>query len=113
MKIKDFFNLTPDCYHVCMKILRFRQHLLNLHKMSIFTQNVNPITGVTTWEEKDPDYDYYQEIARSAFADMLHDHERVSRLWHLTHAHYHSMHSQEYSILFTESKVLLGAESCN
>lgn len=46
--------------------------------MSIFTQNINPITGITSWEEKDPDYDYYQEIARSAFADMLHDHERVS-----------------------------------
>jgi protein arginine N-methyltransferase 7 len=45
--------------------------------MSIFTQNINPITGLTSWEERDPDYDYYQEIARSAFADMLHDHERV------------------------------------
>ncbi|XP_014204055.1 protein arginine N-methyltransferase 7 [Copidosoma floridanum] len=44
--------------------------------MSIFTQNINPITGTQTWEERDTDYDYYQEIARSAFADMLHDHER-------------------------------------
>ncbi|KAJ8670527.1 hypothetical protein QAD02_001786 [Eretmocerus hayati] len=44
--------------------------------MSIFTQNVNPITGITVWEERDPNYDYYQEIARAAFADMLHDHER-------------------------------------
>ncbi|XP_058792980.1 protein arginine N-methyltransferase 7 [Phymastichus coffea] len=59
-----------------MKLLRFRQHFLNIHKMSIFTQNINPITRITTWEERDPDYDYYQEIARSAFADMLHDHER-------------------------------------
>lgn len=45
--------------------------------MNIFTQNINPITGQTVWEEKDPDYDYYQEIARSSFADMLHDTERV------------------------------------
>lgn len=46
--------------------------------MSIFTQSFDPITGCAIWEEKDPDYDYHQEVARSAFADMLHDHERVS-----------------------------------
>lgn len=45
--------------------------------MSIFTQSFDPITGCSNWEEKDPDYDYHQEVARSAFADMLHDHERV------------------------------------
>lgn len=47
--------------------------------MSIFTQVFKPITGTMTWEEKDVDYDYHQEIARSAFADMLHDSERVSK----------------------------------
>jgi len=46
--------------------------------MSIFTQCLNPLTGVASWEEKDQYYDYHQEVARSAFADMLHDHERVS-----------------------------------
>lgn len=48
--------------------------------MSIFTQCLNPLTGIATWEEKDQDYDYHQEVARSAFADMLHDHERVGIL---------------------------------
>ncbi|XP_011504420.1 PREDICTED: protein arginine N-methyltransferase 7 [Ceratosolen solmsi marchali] len=57
-------------------LLDFRQKYRCMCKMSIFTQNINPITGLTSWEERDPDYDYYQEIARSAFADMLHDHER-------------------------------------
>lgn len=45
--------------------------------MSIFTQTFDPITGCSTWVEKNPDYDYHQEVAQSAFADMLHDHERV------------------------------------
>lgn len=45
--------------------------------MSIFTQKFDPITGSTAWEIQDSDYDYHQEVARSAFADMLHDHERV------------------------------------
>lgn len=53
--------------------------------MSIFTQCLNPITGVASWEEKDQYYDYHQEVARSAFADMLHDHERVSFLILLFH----------------------------
>ena len=46
--------------------------------MHVFTQSLNPITGLSEWEAQDPDYDYYQEIARSAFADMLHDEERVN-----------------------------------
>jgi len=46
--------------------------------MSIFIQCLNPLTGLQTWEEQDEYYDYHQEVARSAFADMLHDHERVS-----------------------------------
>lgn len=46
--------------------------------MSVFTQWLNPLIGILTWEEKDSDYDYHQEIARSAFADMLHDEERVN-----------------------------------
>lgn len=61
-----------------------RVSLVNLAKslfhqnMSVFTQYLNPLTGTAAWEEKDEYYDYHQEVARSAFADMLHDHERVS-----------------------------------
>ncbi|XP_011304207.1 protein arginine N-methyltransferase 7 [Fopius arisanus] len=50
-------------------------------KMSIFIQSFDPITGCAIWEEKDPDYDYHQEVARSAFADMLHDHERNQKYY--------------------------------
>ncbi|XP_024868793.1 protein arginine N-methyltransferase 7-like [Temnothorax curvispinosus] len=49
--------------------------------MSIFTQCLNPLTGVASWEEKDQYYDYHQEVARSAFADMLHDHERNEKYY--------------------------------
>ncbi|XP_012224136.1 protein arginine N-methyltransferase 7-like [Linepithema humile] len=49
--------------------------------MSIFTQNLNPLTGIATWEERDQYYDYHQEVARSAFADMLHDHERNEKYY--------------------------------
>jgi len=52
--------------------------LLLKQNMSVFTQYVNPLTGLATWEKKDQDYDYHQEVARSSFADMLHDYERVS-----------------------------------
>ncbi|KAI5637866.1 protein arginine N-methyltransferase 7 [Phthorimaea operculella] len=45
-------------------------------KMNVFTQKRNPITGATEWDMQHEDYDYHQEIARSAFADMLHDSER-------------------------------------
>ncbi|XP_044735077.1 protein arginine N-methyltransferase 7 isoform X2 [Chrysoperla carnea] len=44
--------------------------------MSVFTQEINPMTGIKEWVLKDEHYDYFQEIARSAFADMLHDTER-------------------------------------
>ncbi|XP_074093827.1 arginine methyltransferase 7 [Cotesia typhae] len=50
-------------------------------KMSIFTQTFDPITGCSVWEEKNPNYDYHQEVARSAFADMLHDHERNEKYY--------------------------------
>lgn len=53
-------------------------NLLSKQNMSIFMQCLNPLTGIATWEEKDQYYDYHQEVARSAFADMLHDHERVN-----------------------------------
>ena len=46
--------------------------------MSIFVQKFDPIKGLNAWEIQDENYDYHLEVARSAFADMLHDHERVS-----------------------------------
>uniref|UniRef100_A0AAR5PHY3 Protein arginine N-methyltransferase n=1 Tax=Dendroctonus ponderosae TaxID=77166 RepID=A0AAR5PHY3_DENPD len=44
--------------------------------MSIFVQKINPLTGHNDWVIQNEDYDYHQEVARSAFADMLHDSER-------------------------------------
>ncbi|XP_068618340.1 protein arginine N-methyltransferase 7-like [Battus philenor] len=52
-----------------------------LRKMQVFTQKRNPITGSTEWDVQHEDYDYHQEIARSAFADMLHDTERNKKYY--------------------------------
>ncbi|XP_076243274.1 arginine methyltransferase 7 isoform X2 [Calliopsis andreniformis] len=59
----------------------FLNHLTFTRRMSIFTQCLNPLTGTVSWEEKDENYDYHQEVARSAFADMLHDHERNQKYY--------------------------------
>ncbi|KAL0118065.1 hypothetical protein PUN28_009028 [Cardiocondyla obscurior] len=61
----------------CNTVLRVSRN----RNMSIFTQCLNPLTGVASWEEKDQYYDYHQEVARSAFADMLHDHERNEKYY--------------------------------
>ena len=42
------------------------------------SSRVNPTTGAAEWVVEDENYDYHQEIARSAYTDMLHDDERVS-----------------------------------
>ena len=44
-----------------------------------FVQSLNPMTGQREWKMVPNDYDYQQEVARAAFADMLHDSERVIR----------------------------------
>ena len=44
-------------------------------------QTVNRATGQNTWKKMPVDYDYNQELARAAFADMLHDSER-NRLYY-------------------------------
>lgn len=44
----------------------------------VFVQKLNPLSGETEWEFQDENYDFHQEIARSAFADMLHDTDRAS-----------------------------------
>jgi len=53
-------------------ILQRRSHLA----MSTFVSQVNPVTGQMDWVVQDENYDYHQEVARSAYADMLHDYER-------------------------------------
>jgi protein arginine N-methyltransferase 7 len=44
-----------------------------------FVQSLNPMTGQREWKMVPEDYDYQQEVARAAFADMLHDTERVNK----------------------------------
>uniref|UniRef100_A0A8C4EPQ6 Protein arginine N-methyltransferase n=1 Tax=Dicentrarchus labrax TaxID=13489 RepID=A0A8C4EPQ6_DICLA len=44
--------------------------------MKTFCGRANPTTGALDWVEESEEYDYHQEIARSCYADMLHDHDR-------------------------------------
>ncbi|KAL7641061.1 UNVERIFIED_CONTAM: hypothetical protein RMT77_008198 [Armadillidium vulgare] len=44
--------------------------------MQVFTPCLNPVTGEKEWSLQPEDYDFKQEIARSSYADMLHDKER-------------------------------------
>lgn len=46
-------------------------------KETILVSKFNPSTGKLEWDLQPEEYDYVQEIARSGFADMLHDEERV------------------------------------
>lgn len=65
-----------------------------VRKMSVFIQKLNPITGVNDWIVQNEDYDYYQEVARSAFADMLHDTERNQLYEKALKAAIEKMHSR-------------------
>lgn len=65
-----------------------------LRKMSVFTQKLTPITGKMEWVVQDENYDYHQEIARSAFADMLHDTERNQKYYMAINAAIKKMHSE-------------------
>ncbi|XP_023027368.2 arginine methyltransferase 7 [Leptinotarsa decemlineata] len=53
-----------------------RLNRIHFSEMSVFVQKLNPITGINDWVVQNESYDYHQEVARSAFADMLHDTER-------------------------------------
>ncbi|KAK7070765.1 Protein arginine N-methyltransferase 7 [Halocaridina rubra] len=55
--------------------------LLSFKKMSVFTSQLNPITGKMEWELQPENYDFQQEVARSAYADMLHDKERNDKYY--------------------------------
>ncbi|XP_062594524.1 protein arginine N-methyltransferase 7-like [Saccostrea cucullata] len=50
-------------------------------KMSTLVSIVNPCTGKLDWKLQDDSYDYHQEIARSGYADMLHDTERNKKYY--------------------------------
>ena len=63
------------------RIVYFSRQIIDLYiqlkKMSTFTSRTNIVTGNNEWIFVDEEnFDYQQELARSAFADMLHDHER-------------------------------------
>lgn len=63
--------------HLIVTFLSF----MKVAKMSVFTKKLNFITGEYEWVIHDEDYDFHQEIARSAFADMLHDKERNDKYY--------------------------------
>ncbi|XP_017289726.1 protein arginine N-methyltransferase 7 isoform X1 [Kryptolebias marmoratus] len=44
--------------------------------MKTFCGRANPTTGALDWVEESEEYDFHQEIARSCYADMLHDGDR-------------------------------------
>ncbi|KAI7812114.1 protein arginine N-methyltransferase 7, partial [Triplophysa rosa] len=46
-----------------------------------FCGRANPTTGALDWVEESEDYDYHQEIARSCYADMLHDKDRNEKYY--------------------------------
>uniref|UniRef100_A0A669CAC7 Protein arginine N-methyltransferase n=1 Tax=Oreochromis niloticus TaxID=8128 RepID=A0A669CAC7_ORENI len=49
--------------------------------MKTFYGRANPTTGALDWVEESEEYDYHQEIARSCYADMLHDHDRNKKYY--------------------------------
>ncbi|NXF16902.1 ANM7 methyltransferase, partial [Rhodinocichla rosea] len=54
--------------------------------MKTFCGRANPTTGSMEWLEEGEDYDYHQEIARSRYADMLHDKDRNVKYYQGIHA---------------------------
>ncbi|XP_066504878.1 protein arginine N-methyltransferase 7 [Hoplias malabaricus] len=49
--------------------------------MKTFCGRANPTTGALNWVEESDEYDYHQEIARSCYADMLHDRDRNKKYY--------------------------------
>lgn len=50
-------------------------------RLMSFCQKYNPVTGKLEWEMQDENYDFQQEIARSGYADMVHDTERNQKYY--------------------------------
>nr|XP_039254174.1 protein arginine N-methyltransferase 7-like isoform X1 [Styela clava] len=66
-------------------------------KMSqlLFNQRINPTTGKMEWvAQNKEDYDYFQDVARSSYADMLHDTERNQMYYKAIKLAVKSMHER-------------------
>ncbi|XP_055685899.1 protein arginine N-methyltransferase 7 [Lutzomyia longipalpis] len=72
---------------------RFSQQVLSA-VMSTFAQVFNPISGQMEWEVRSSDYDFYQEVARSDYGDMLHDQERNQKYYAALKGAIASLHSR-------------------
>ncbi|XP_047516554.1 protein arginine N-methyltransferase 7 isoform X1 [Pieris napi] len=87
---------TVICKKVCSLVVSSffkRFYSFQSIKMQVFTQKRNPLTGGTEWDVQHDDYDYHQEIARSAFADMLHDTERNKKYYRALQLAIEKMHN--------------------
>lgn len=60
----------------CFRLLFSAKTKELISTMKVFCGRANPTTGSVEWLEEDEHYDYHQEIARSSYADMLHDKDR-------------------------------------
>uniref|UniRef100_UPI00358E46C4 protein arginine N-methyltransferase 7 isoform X1 n=2 Tax=Myxine glutinosa TaxID=7769 RepID=UPI00358E46C4 len=58
---------------------RYRESFVKT--MQTFCGRVNPAKGSMDWVVEGQDYDYHQEIARSSYADMLHDDDRNKKYY--------------------------------
>ncbi|XP_028158000.1 protein arginine N-methyltransferase 7 isoform X1 [Ostrinia furnacalis] len=88
------FILNYRCRFVVNTFIRLKSSLSRHQvKMQVFTQKRNPLTGSTEWDVQHEDYDYHQEIARSAFADMLHDTERNKKYYRALQLAIEKMHN--------------------
>ncbi|XP_018575753.1 protein arginine N-methyltransferase 7 [Anoplophora glabripennis] len=77
--------------YFCNALSYIRSEVLN---MSVFIQKINPMTGSNDWILQNEDYDYHQEVARAAFADMLHDKERNEKYEQALISAIKNMHSK-------------------
>ncbi len=62
--------------------------------MSTFVSRISPMTGKQEWLLQDENYDYNQEIARSGYADMLHDTERNQKYYEALRKAIQTMHDR-------------------
>jgi len=70
-------SLVPRCQSLAFKNLAKTVDLTVMRQSSsVFSSVFSPAAGKYVWKMKPEDYDYVQEIARSAYADMLHDYDR-------------------------------------
>uniref|UniRef100_A0A915BID2 Protein arginine N-methyltransferase n=3 Tax=Parascaris univalens TaxID=6257 RepID=A0A915BID2_PARUN len=65
-------RITP----ICGYLMKRRVVCDRLMTTAMFIEDIDHLTGERRWRVVDEDYDLAQEIARSGFADMLHDTQR-------------------------------------